>query len=105
MSFEPETEDAPSLFEIADEVRQVRDYDVPLEGIERFAEVIRDDYSMPMRIAVPERIAIQEGYYLQSIGIEREKLPDQYLHHRLVPIVTHPRIPVCDNYPQPILGR
>lgn len=87
----PEDEDAPSLFEVAEEVRQVRDYDVPVDGIEEFAEVIRDDYSKPMRVAVPERIAMRSGFFLQSIGIERRKLPDGYLHHRLVPVITHPR--------------
>lgn len=86
-------EDAPSLFEVAEQVRVIRDCDVPTDGIEDFADVIRDDYSMPMRVAVPESVAMQGGYFLQSIGIPRRKLPHGYLHHRLVPIVTHPRIP------------
>jgi hypothetical protein len=88
-----EDEDAPSLFEIAEQVRIVRDFDVPTEGIEEFVATIRDDYEMTQRIPVPESVAMREGYFLQSIGIPRRKLPDGYLHHRLVPIVTHPKIP------------
>ncbi|MGC4072391.1 MAG: hypothetical protein QM760_07730 [Nibricoccus sp.] len=42
---------------------------------------------------MPAQIAMQQGYSLQSIGILRRALPCGYLHHRLVPIVTHPRIP------------
>jgi hypothetical protein len=92
-SSSPEDEDAPSLFEIAQEVRMARDYDLPVEGIEEFLSIIRDDYSMAMRVPVPEALAMSPGYHLQSIGIERHKLPQGYLHHRLVPILTHSRIP------------
>jgi hypothetical protein len=92
-SSSPEDEDAPSLFEIAQEVRTARDDDVAIDGIEDFLSIIRDDYSLAMRVPVPEVLAMDPGYHLQSIGIERHKLPQGYLHHRLVPILTHPRIP------------
>ena len=93
LSFDRDDEDAPSLFEIAQEIRIIRDHDVPLDKIESFAGIIRDDYAMVPRLEVPERIATKSGIYLQSIGMERAKLPTGYLHHRLVPIITHRSVP------------
>jgi hypothetical protein len=80
-------EGSPSLFEISEYSRRVMDYDVPLDGIEEYAKVIRDDHSLPDPVEVPTEIAAKRGVFLQTIGIERAKLPRRYLHHRLVPIV------------------
>jgi hypothetical protein len=93
-SFGTQDEDSPSLFEVAQEIRTLRDDDEdPLEGVEDFARIIRDDYSAEARVPVPGILAMRNGCHLQSIGIERHKLPCGYLHHRLVPIITHPAIP------------
>lgn len=81
---------SPALFEVAEYSRKVMEYDVPLEGIEEYAKVIRDDYSLPPTIKVPLGIATKEGVFLQSVGVERAKLPHGYLHHRLVSVVHFP---------------
>jgi len=79
-------ESGPALFEIAEYTRRVREYDVPLDGIAEYVRVIRDDNSLPHTIEVPESIAQKRGVYLQTILVERAKLPCGYLHHRLIPV-------------------
>ncbi len=87
-SEDPADHNSPALFEIAEYSRKVMEFDVPLDGIEHYANVIRDDHSMPGRLEVPVPLATKPGVFLQSIAIERARLPCEYLHHRLVPIVT-----------------
>lgn len=103
-SDDPADEDSPALFEIAEYSRRVMEDDVPLNGIEEYAAVIRDDHSLPPRIVVPTQIATKPGVYLQSIGIQREKLPRGYLHHRLVPIIVHRSRPYASIIPQRYWG-
>lgn len=76
----------------------------PLDGIEGYAAVIRDDYSKPSRIPVPIPIAAKDGVYLQSIKIPRKILPCGYLHHRLVPIVVGDRLPYASIIPHRYWG-
>jgi hypothetical protein len=80
-------ESTPSLFEIAEYSRRVKEYDVPIDGIEEFARVIRDDNSLPDTMEIPVGIAMKRGVFLQTVGIERARLPCGYLHHRLLPVV------------------
>ncbi len=87
VSNDPVDDDGPVLFEIAEYTRRVSEYNVPLTGIEDFARVIRDDYELPPVMEVPESIAQKKGVFLQTILMERAKLPGGYLHHRLIPVV------------------
>lgn len=80
----------PALFEIAEYSRRVKEYDVPLDGIEEFARVIRDDDSLPGTVEIPPSVAMKPGVLLQTVGIERALLPPGYLHHRLLPVVFLP---------------
>jgi hypothetical protein len=80
-------ESTPALFEIAEYSRRVKEFDVPLEGIEEYARVIRNDDAISGTIDVPAEIAMKPGVLLQDVVIERQKLPCGYLHHRLVPVV------------------
>ncbi|MGJ8638805.1 MAG: hypothetical protein ACSHYA_05385 [Opitutaceae bacterium] len=82
----PDMANSPILFEIAEEIRRVRDFDVDTTGIEAFVEIIRDDCSMANRIQVPKSISSGYDVFLQSLRIDRRDLPTGYLHHRLVPV-------------------
>lgn len=86
----PDMANSPILFEIAEEIRRVRDFDVDTSGIEEFVAIIRDDSSMANRIKVPSQISAGYDVFLQSVRIDRLDLPTNYLHHRLVPIVYYP---------------
>jgi hypothetical protein len=83
--------DSPALFEIAEDLRILREQGGEPEHLKKFAGQIRNDsFPTPNRIRVPKELAGGRTAYFQSIYIPRTSLPGGYLHHRLVPIIAHP---------------
>jgi hypothetical protein len=87
LSFDPIFEDGPGLFEIAERIRLLRESDRNPRHLRRFTKIIRDDSNFTPTINVPKEITSGRKARFQSIFINRNRLPDKVLNHRLVPVL------------------
>lgn len=86
-SFDPFFENSPGLFEISQDLRQLREGSGEPKHLVKFAAVLRDDHKAPDRLRIPDGLAGGRKAFFQSIFIPRNRLPGNYLHHRLVPVI------------------
>lgn len=78
-------------FELAWKVNQLREYypTIP-KGAEKVAKSIQNDLSNFARMKLPKELDITGESYFANICIHRERLPLNYIHNRLLPVLVAP---------------
>lgn len=90
LSFDRFFDDSPGLFEIAEDLRRLRELGGETRRQRKFAAALRDDFRSRPKVRVPRELAGGRRVYFQSVYVPRSRLPGGYLHHRLVPVVAQP---------------